>query len=379
MKAKISNYQLASILAVCSLFSETTCYPYSYKYNMSWVPGMLLTAAAVLLLYFPHMAVTAKLKTSPYEFIAGKSRIAAWIFGLVIIARMFYAAVRITSELEFYVTNTIMPYFSFITLLITAFTAILYGLDKGIQAISRFAPIIVISFVALVIIFVITTREKTHFINLYSPFADGIFSKSNDMMSSVAKNDELFIYAVLCGMTREKDNTQGKSYKSILMYLPFVLFFSMFVYAFYVVILGRFLDKTAYPFYTIAGFTDSTAICADVSLGMVSGIIKLTIIFICVGIIIDGFFKKNGKNTQSTRNVTAGKVSSAVLAVASAVTAVPLISRNNLDGFNSSVFSLCAMGVTAIILPITALIIPKGGKSGEIPENSGGAAANTAA
>jgi len=360
MSVRISNYQLASLLAVSAIFSETTCNPYAYTYSMDWVFRLLFGAAIILLLYAPHMIASGKLKISPLEYISGKSRVAGWIFGIIIIARLIYTVLRLTSELEFYVTNTIMPYFSFVALLVTSFAVILYALSKGIQAIARLAPILVPIYIVLLVIFVISTRDKTHFVNLYSPLADGIFHSGKDLLQNIIKNDEIFFYAVLCGITHGgKNNDDGKSYKSVLMYVPFVTLISMFVYAFYVVILGRFLNNVAYPFYTIAGFTDSTAICMDVAIGMIAGVTKISVAFICAGMAVDSFIKRKD---PIVKGLTVGKLTAMILAVLAAVTSVFFISRNNLIIVSDTVYSAAIMAVVTIVMPLTALIIPKGGK-----------------
>jgi len=367
MNLKISNLQLASLLAISAMVSETTCAPFSYAYSMEWLSYGITMAAAVILLYIPLMIAVGKLKASPFEIIAGKSRAAGLIFGAVIILRLLYAVLRLTSEMEFYVTNTIMPYFSFTALLVTFYAVVMYALAKGIQAAARVAPVIIISFIVLIVIFTVSNRDKVHFVNLYSPFAEGIFRFNRGFLDDLLKKDEYFIFAVLCGLTREHEQKTGKSYKSVLMYIPFVLTVMLYLYGMYIVILGRYLNRTIYPFYTIAAFTDTTAICADVALGIIAGTLKLSLIFICIGMVAGGIIKKE---TPVAKGVSAGKLVTAVLALA-----IAIISPRFIVFYGGVVeyafpYLIAAMAITVIALPIIALIIPKGGKANrEIPEN----------
>jgi len=368
MNLKISNLQLASLLTISAMVSETTCSPYSYNYSMEWLSYGITMAISVLLLYIPLMIASAKLKAGPFEIIAGKSRAAGFIFGLVLILRLLYGAIRMTSEMEFYVTNTIMPYFSFIALLVTVYAVAMYALAKGIQAAARVAPVIIIAFIVLIVTFTVSNRDKVHFVNLYSPFAEGIFKFDRGFLGDLLKKDEFFMFAVLCGLTREREKETGKSYKSVLMYIPFVLTVMLYLYGMYVVILGRYLNRTIYPFYTIAAFTDTTAICADVALGIIAGTLKLSLIFICIGMVAGSIIKKED---PAEKGVSAGKLVTAVLALGIAIVSPRFIV------FYSSVIAyafpylIAAMAIIVIALPITALIIPKGGKANrEIPKNA---------
>jgi Ger(x)C family germination protein len=340
--AKISHWQLMSLLAVSFLYSQLAALPDCYARggfligaDMERFITLTVSTVVILLLYLPLIFLLRR-----YDRIL-PGGVLGWIIGIVLIARLLYSAGFAAVQLESFVLHTILPYFSPLLFVLTTFAVVLYGSQKGFQATARIAPLALLFLLVAIISVALFLIPQMEVIRLYSPFASlQVDNAARSVLSDVARNDELFFFIVLCGFVRRKEvdgNTKSMAHKSVLYYLPLVLIFSLLLNFLYNVVLGRALrygsggGHMPYPLYTISTFASFNVVermdGVAVSAVVLGGLLKITLSFICIRIVLAHLI-----NANMMKRCLASKITTSVFVAAVAVvvfTAVGCSSKNN--------------------------------------------------
>ncbi|MCL2633991.1 MAG: GerAB/ArcD/ProY family transporter [Oscillospiraceae bacterium] len=364
MNTRISRFQLAGLLGVSAMFTETANLPEANSYDMWRFVSLLCTSAALLLLYLPMMVYSSKNgETGMLRVITEKNRFIGWVFGIIIMLRLLYTAVLTFVQLEFFVTNTIMAYLSSAYITVIVFAAALYGINKGIQATARLAPLALIILLLFIITVSIASWSSMSLLRLHSPI---IHMRTGEF--TLIKNDEIILFAIMLGLVRNKNN-KGNAYKSVLLYLPIVLVMSLWLNFIFNTILGRFLERTLYPLYTLSSFTYLALFermdGIDVTVVIVMGLLKLIMTFVCVRIIISDLLFNNVKAEK------AGRITASSLLILTGLSGYFLLARREwLLSPSLNIYFLVITITIAVIMPCTAALINSRRSKNEIKSTS---------
>jgi spore germination protein KC len=322
--AKISHFQLLALLALSALFTQTT----GGDFSMSRFVTLTVSAAVMLVIFTPLLLLSRKRS----NLLAIPNAPLKWAVGVLLIARLLYAAVAAAISLNAFVTETILEYLTPIFFVIVAFSAILYGSHKGVQATARIAPValalllITIASVSLMLI------PQLEFVRLYSPLGDAATRNLPRIIGGdILRNDELFYFLALSGFVREKDG-KSQSHKAILYYLPVALFVSLWLNVLYTAVLGRFMMLAHYPLYTVAGLSTFNVIermdGVAATVLIIAALLKITIAFICVRIVLAELIHRDIKSRKP-----AAKITTSALVAGVAVLTVFLTSCSEYSAF----------------------------------------------
>jgi len=283
---KISHFQVASLLAVSTIFTFTSRLPDMADHSMGRFISLLICTVILSALYTPLMLSARKESAG---FVAVNNSFFKWFFGSILIIRLLFTVVLTMLQLEFRITCTAMSYISPVFYTAFVFLAVLYGSMKGLQATARVAPLVLVAYVFLIVAVSISAWDKVDVIRIYSPFSVGTDSIVKNAVMDVIRNDELFFFAVLAGYVRGNGN-RGQGYKSILYYLPFVTLVGLWLNFLYNAVLGRFINSTACQMYTVSSFSSFNLLermdGLFISTAIFAGILKITLSFVCIRAIL---------------------------------------------------------------------------------------------
>jgi hypothetical protein len=354
---KISHFQLAALLAVSALFTMTTTFPGMGDFSMSRFITLGISAAAMLLLYTPLMIFTSR---NPGGAFSANLPVFRWIFGIVIVLRLLFAALVCTLQLKAFITKTAMPFLPSLFYMIIIFAVVVYGASKGIQASARIAPVSLAVYVAAVALVSFMMWNKFEITRLYSPLAGVRFT-----FDDVLRNDELFFFAVLCGFVRGKENHAGEkrglAYKTVLYYLGAALALGLWLNFLYNGVLGRFIDSVYYPMYTVATFTSFNVIermhGVFAMAGVIAGVLKITLAFLCIRAVLTDLFGIAPRER-------AAKITTWILVGAITFAAYFLIGHEPAVTSGHNAFFITTIAAV-VLLPVTALFKKYKGKHNE--------------
>ena len=355
---KIGYLQLACLLAVGAVFEMITPLPHMSNNSVERFVSLWVCGALVTILFVPMFIFAKKHECSVFEFL---NKPLKWIFGLIIFLRLLYTSLALIVQLHFAITKTAMPYLSHGYFALMVGATVIYCSNKGLHASARVAPLAAIFGIVLVIVISALAWHKVELTRLYSPFEGE--NQLTDGFRSALATDQVFIFAVLSGYVSTKGKNSERSptaHRSLLYFIPFVLFLSSWLNFMYNAVLGRFLPNALYPMYTIASFKNLNVLERMDGLVVVSGIIGglLTIIltFVCIRLVVFEMLRASGQQTVSER---IGKRIVGIVTVAVVTGAYFIIGREG-TAFSwgwLDIFFGVTMVVVAFVLPITALIM----------------------
>jgi len=290
-KVKISYLQVASLLAISTVFTYTSTLPLMADHSTGHFISLIISTVILLAVYTPFI-LSARRESCGIT--AVNNSFLKYLFGGVLILRLLFTAVVTALQLEFRVTCTAMSYISPLFFTAIVFYVALYGLQKGLQASARIAPLLIVMYVLVIVVVSVSVWGKIDLLRFYSPL--GVFSNNSGLlraMSNVVKNDELFFFAALCGFVRAKEEdgneNKGQGFKSVLYYLPLVLVLGLWLNFLYNVVLGRLIDSTACQMYMISSFSLFNLFermdGIFISVALIGGILKIILCFLCIRII----------------------------------------------------------------------------------------------
>ncbi|MCL1903299.1 MAG: hypothetical protein FWF94_02640 [Oscillospiraceae bacterium] len=368
---KISHLQLASLLAVSVIFSLTMPVPFTVGYSIERLVILGVSALIIILMYTPFIVFTAKNNRGVLEI---NNRFFKWFFGLIILIRLIYTAVLTALQMHIFIKETIMGYLSAIIFIVSIFAVALYGSAKGIQASARIAPLSLLLYIFVIVTVSALAWDRVEIIRIHSPFyGENIISRS---LTDAIRNDELFFFATLCGFIRPKSSnetqkTQGQGFKSILYYLPVTLVTGVWLTLLYHAVFCRFAESIPYPLHATAAFSSLTLIermdGVFVNAGIIGGILKIVLTFICIRVVISTLYSpKNAQSPQPVKPHRKAKITATVLLIGVAVLSYFVVSNTEQylawtdDGSGIlNIFFAVTLIITALILPLTALIKSK--------------------
>lgn len=269
---KIGWGQLGLVLALSRIFSEAANFP-SDDINYGMQRFTVLTLSYILLCIILIPAFIWYKNSSGENILRGRRTAAVFV-----IIYLIMAAVSTITRLQFYASSTVFdaapPW------LIVLFTAIvcLYGLFKGLPAVTRTGVIIAAGFGVLLLTVTIGISADITPDYLYPALVDNPDTLVTDVLSEFSKNAEGVIFAVLCSDVREK------AVKSLYLYIPLSFGILIFMTFLYNTVLGEYLNAVNFPFYTLASLSDIAVLQRldglDVVIWIMAVIIKLSLLML---------------------------------------------------------------------------------------------------
>ncbi|MCL1866532.1 MAG: hypothetical protein FWF82_03905 [Oscillospiraceae bacterium] len=370
-QVKISHFQLASALAVSVMFSLTCALPNIGLYSMGRYLTIPIAVAAVLALYTPLMMSASKGESS--GFTAIDNSFMKWTFGSLILIRLLFAGYLTLVQLAYRITRTAMPYISPFYFAIIIFLVAGYGMLKGLQSSARVAPIALVLYVLLIITVSFSMWYKFDFTRIHSPLlSSGVVGNT---FSEVIRNDEIFMFAVLCGFVRGKQeqsqdtaHKKGLAQKSVLLYLPLVLVAGMWLNTLFHGVLGRFVNSVECQMYTISSFSKFNIVermdGIFVTIIIICGILKMVLSFVCIRAVLSHLLCKSDKSNvpdksdKPDKSERTGKIVASVLLAG--ISVLSFFTRGNIEWFEGLILDivLAVLLVSiALVMPITDLIV----------------------
>jgi spore germination protein KC len=313
--AKISHWQLMSLLVLSALFAKVAPLPEISDFSMSRFLTLPVSTAIMLVIFVPFLLLSRRVKDG--NLLAIGSVPLKWIIGILLIARLLYSALISASKLKDFVSLTILPYYTSIFFVVVTFAAVLYGSGKGIQATARIAPVALVLFFVTIAAVSLMLIPSIDVVRLYSPVGD---AANRDVLriigEEVWRNDTLFFFLALSGFVREKPSKSDKSdsrpkpqsYKSPLYYFPLILVAGLWLNFLYTAVLGRFMTNTPYPLYTISSLSTFNVIermdGIVVTMVIISGLLKTVLAFICVRAVLAELIHADMKARKPAAKIT---------------------------------------------------------------------------
>lgn len=353
MLAKISNFQLASLFLLTRLFSECMDFPTDIvKYDMQRITTVITAKIILFIIFIPVLILCTKYPgENLFTIISAKSKKFGWVIFVIITACIMTGVIGCISRLEFFISNTIMTTASGWVLIALMSGVVIYGVFKGLEAVARFGSVMLFVFISILVLGTITLFSKMNFIHLYPSLIETPDTFFRDVIREIGKNNEIFIYAILCRNINQKPN------RTIFMYIPALTFFVIYITVFFIVVFGSYIDIISFPFYALSSLMDLVIFDRldglDVTLWTVSAILKCILYLACIESMLLSLIK--GK--------TAKFITIIITIFCSAGGIIITANRDLLVYiFNDTGFIAAAL-IIAIILPVVALIIKRGTKN----------------
>ncbi len=265
---KIGWGQLGIVLALSRIFAEAANFPSDdINYGMQRFTVIVLSYVLLVMALVPVYAISSGNNGTAF---CSKPAAAVMIIYLIM------AGISTATRLQFYTSSTIFDDAPSWLLIIFVSAVCLYGLFKGLPAVSRAGVIISVFFLLLLGAIIIGTVDNLHLNRLYPAFTDNTSSLLNDVVTEFSKNGELVIFTALYA------DADRKAHRSLFVYVPVALSAQLLMTFLYNTVLGEYLDVTNFPFYMLAALSDLSLLQRldgiDVVVWLMSAVIKLSLI-----------------------------------------------------------------------------------------------------
>lgn len=357
--AKISNYQLAILLFLSRLFSECINYPFEYSnYEMQRLTVVIIANILVFLAYLPLIIFSAKNPgESFFTAIAGKSKPLGWLIFVLMSFQILSEAILSMVKLEFFTTNTLMPSAPTWLIILLMSAVAIYGTVKGIQAVARISIAVLVLFLCVLVLGTISVADDMNFLYLYPALVDSPSTFRNDILEEFCKNNELFIFAVLCQYVSKKPE------RTIYIYMPALLTCTLYIFLLHMVTLGPYIEIISFPFYSLSAYFDIIIFDRmdgmDVIIWTVTAVMKIILFFLCIKAMLASLVKEE-----------AAKRTTVVIIAASC--ALGLFFASNYSAVNYLFHDwefIASVILLLVIMPIIALFIKRSKNNGQSNKN----------
>jgi hypothetical protein len=269
------------------------------KYGMQRYTVIVLSYLVVFIFFIPVMILSRKFEgESIFSIFYTRCKPLFFVVSVPFSIILIYGATLTSTRLEFFITNTLMNTMTcFVAILLFTSSAV-YGVTKGISSMMRIAPLILIIFTGSIIISAVILFKELKFEYLYPAFIDTPSTFWLELQQEIAKNGELLIFLVFC---RHIDK---KAHRGILLYVPFVLFMTLFARTFCMVILGPGMDVANFPYNRVAAMVNFVVVERIDGLDMfnwiVAAILKIVMFMTAIKEIINFAVKERAAKIVTT-------------------------------------------------------------------------------
>ncbi|MDR0821158.1 MAG: GerAB/ArcD/ProY family transporter [Oscillospiraceae bacterium] len=348
--SKISVYQLAALLILTRLFSETMNFTGNAgEYSMQRFAVIVVTYCILAVATLPAFFVMKKardagIKDGFFRIIMSKNKVWGWILFALVAFQLSLWALYGVSGLEFMVTNTILESAEPALVILLFMIAAIYGFSKGINAVARFGPPMFAAYLIGLVTVCIALFHQMDFTLLYPTLIenDSFFS---DICAEIIKNNEMLIFLIL------EPRIDKHPWRTPFVTLPITLVIKLVISAVTMTVFGPYLNKLSFPLFSIASLADIVVFerldGIDIAIWTVSAIVKLILVLICI--------REFGEMLVGIRKAKIIAYGVAIVIGVSAV--VNNLSGHKLLSFDFTVESLIFSSFVMVILPLVAFVI----------------------
>lgn len=296
--------QLGIVLALSRIFSEAANFPsHDIHYGMQRFTVIIASYLLLSVTLLPVFTAVKQGRSDIYSGTAGKSAAA------VLIIYLTAASVITTTRLQFYASSTIFDVAPPWLLILFVSIVCLYGLFKGISAVTRTGVIVAAIFLLLLIIVIIGVSKNITLHYLYPAITDNTASFFREVMSEFSKNAEIAIFAALFPTIRKG------AVKSLYLCLPLSAGVMLLMTFLYNTVLGEYLNTVNFPFYMLSSLSDISVLQRldgiDVTVWIMSAVIKISLIIIAVyNLSLNIFRKKKAAYITTAASLAVSSLSS---------------------------------------------------------------------
>lgn len=348
---KISCVQLAVLLAVSRLFSESVNFPLqNTKYGMQRFLVILVAYVVLFIQYIPMLILSKKYDgESATGLLAERSKALGWISGILVTVSVIIACISSICRMKFYACSTIYGEAPPALIIVLLLLVCAFAVWKGIQATARSGVIFAGIFVAFIVVMWISVWKLIDWKWLYLDFLDDKENFLSQTLEQIGSNSEIIFFTVL------SEHVRKDGYKTVLYYVPAILIILELMFLLEITVLGPFLESASFPFFTVSALSNIVLFQRldgiDVAVWTLMCIIKLTLGFLCIRTVFDRLMGEK-----------AGMIIT-FLSLAS-VGIISLIYSSSTE-FVKAVTGILTCGIPmiicGIIIPVIALIV--GGKN----------------
>ncbi|MBP3855739.1 MAG: GerAB/ArcD/ProY family transporter [Ruminiclostridium sp.] len=362
---KISAGSFAAVLALSRVFTEVSSLPWEHtEYGMQRFTAVILSFLLTGAVYIPAAAAIKHCGgESPITVIAGRSKLLSGFTGVLLSVFLLTAAAETGLRSHYYASVTVLDYAPPLYFCVTAGTALLFAVHKGLEASVRTGTIAAAIFVLLLVLIICALAGEFHTERLYPAFTDRPETLWSEVIKEFSRNSEFLIFAVLCG------NVSSKALRTVPLYLGGSCLTILLMTFMYNTVFGHLTSRLMFPFYTLSSISDITLLHRlngiDVTVWIMAGILKTALFSLSFGNIVRVCF-----GCSKAADIASLLFGAAALALSELFTVIPALTGTAARICGSGVPLMCA----ALFLPAAALLC-----SPKSDVRTGGAGKGTAA
>ncbi|MCM1298994.1 MAG: spore germination protein [Firmicutes bacterium] len=249
---KISSYQLAVLLIASRLFSEAVNFPLkNTEYSMQRFGVIFIAYIILFIQYIPLIILSKKYSgEGPVGLLSDRSKVLAWIGGVIIAVSVLISALSALCRLRFYASSTIFGQAPPLLLIILPLLACGLALYKGIQGTARSGVIFTGVFIFFLALIGISLVEKLDFKWLYPAFIEDGESFVSQVLEQIGSNSEILYFAALM------EHVEKKPQSTVFIYVPVVTVLLELMFMLEMLVLGPFLESVSFPFFTVSALSN---------------------------------------------------------------------------------------------------------------------------
>lgn len=349
---KISYGQLAVLLVVSRLFSESVNFPLdNTEYGMQRFTVIVAAYIILFLQYIPMLILTKKYSgESATGILTERNKGLGWTAAFLVTFSVIVASVSSLCRMKFYASSTIYGQAPPALLIILPLLVCTFAAWKGIQGTARSGVIFAGVFVGFLILVGVSVWQLIDLKWLYPAFIEDVPKFIDQVLEQIGSNSEIIFFAVL------SEHVRDKAYGTVLWYVPAVMLLLLLMFLLEITILGPFLGSASFPFFTVSALSDIVLFQRldgiDVAVWTLMCILKITLALLCIRTVFGRLLGNKG-------GMIAACIGVAVIGVLSLMYGGSTDFVKTVTGILTSGIPMIICG---IILPIAALIIAKRGK-----------------
>ncbi len=256
MDIKISSAQAIVLLFVCRMFYTVTYSPGAEEIQSSAIIlGDVIAVFVTAIILIPLFILMRK--GAVIDIIHASSSIAP-TFGMIVsiyyLLLLALEQINTVTHFTVFITNAVFPDISAILIIITFVLACMYGAYQGIEGIARAAGIIFVIFIVSILFIVTAAIPNTNWLNLRPLVGDYQRQVISSILDNVSLNIEFVMFLLLF------PKVKGSFNRISFWYLTWSEIALLIVGTTTVLVLGEYLTKQVFPFYSIASIIESNVI-----------------------------------------------------------------------------------------------------------------------
>lgn len=315
--------------------------------NGAWFACLLLPIS-LFVLGIPTLLFIRKAKgvsICDYAFTVGKKT--GYTVSILYAVLFFALSFSSVGRFSFFVTSTVQTNQSIWFFPILMMGAVCYGAVKGLRAIFRAGAVLSFFCIAAILAIVIVLFPRFEFLNILSPFYDGLGQVGYSVTMLTFSSMEMGAFLMLAPMVKGRLTKTYVWYAVVSALFLFVVFFTVMA------VLGEYATLQMFPFYGVAGVAQigelSNLSALEAAVWMIGVFIKsavyLHLCYDCLAFLVPKRYRSIAIVILAILGVFAAVYTSGSLVTSKTSYALPIV-----IGFNL---------VFSVVLPIFLLIAEK--------------------